>query len=94
MSEAYRLLRLLIQEEMDFYAKHMGQGYKSMGSSSGGEVEIDARMEELQAVEGQISQLEVTPLRILGPDDTRKLDTLKARRDEIEQEIRDIKSLG
>ncbi len=92
--DPYHLLRLLIREEMDFYANHMGQGYKNMGSSSSGEVEIDHRLEELQAVEGQIQQLEVTPLRIVGPDDQRKLEALKARKAELEQEISDIKALG
>ena len=90
MSQDYHLLRLLIREEMEYYGTLM----KNMGSSSSGEVEIDHRLEELQTIEGQIQQLEITPLRMITPDDTRKLDALKARRDEIEQEIKDIKALG
>jgi|APSaa5957512535_1039671.scaffolds.fasta_scaffold65261_3 hypothetical protein len=93
MSDRYHLLRLLIREEMEFYGKNMGQGYKSMGSSTSGEVEIDARVAELQTVEGQIQQLEVTPLRLTGSGDTKKLDILKSRQAELELEIKSLQGV-
>ena len=64
-----------------------------MGSSSSGEIEIDHRVAELQSVEGQIQQLEVTPLRMVTPDDTRKLDILKDRKAELEQEIKALQGI-
>ncbi len=93
MTDRYHLLRLLIREEMEFYGKNMGQGYKSMGSSTSGEVEIDARVAELQSVEGQIKQLEVTPLRMVGTGDTKKLDMLNSRRAELELEIKRLQDI-
>ncbi len=89
MSDDYSLLRALIREEMEFYGKVM----KTLGTSSGGEIEIDHRMEELQSVEGQIQQLQVTPQRMYGPEDTKKLDVLNTRKAELEQEIRDLQDI-
>jgi len=74
---------------MEYYGNLM----KTMGSSSSGEVEIDKRVEELQTVEGQIQQLEVTPLRMTTSDDAKKLDALHARKAELEQQIRDIQGV-
>lgn len=84
-----QILRLLIREEMEYYGNLM----KTMGSSSSGEVEIDKRVEELQTVEGQIQQLEVTPLRMTTSDDVKKLDALRIRKAELEQQIRDIQGV-
>ena len=89
MSKELELLRLLIREEMEYYGKMM----KNMGSSSSGEIEIDHRVAELQAIEGQIQQLEITPLRMYGPDDTRKLDALKDRKAQIELEIKELQGI-
>ena len=89
MTTGLRLLRILIREEMEFYGKLM----KTMGSSSSGEIEIDHRVAELQSVEGQIQQLEVTPLRMVTADDTRKLDILKDRKAELEQEIKALQGI-
>ena len=89
MTKNFNLIRLLIREEMEYYGRMM----KTMGSSSSGEVEIDHRVAELQAVEGQIQQLEVTPLRMVTPEDTHKLDNLKDRKAELEQEIKDLQGI-
>ena len=89
MTKNFNLIRLLIREEMEYYGRMM----KTMGSSSSGEVEIDHRVAELQAVEGQIQQLEVTPLRMVTPEDTHKLDNLKDRQAELEQEIKDLQGI-
>lgn len=80
---------------MEYYDRYMGQGERglSLGTSSGGEVEIDHLVAELQSVEGQIQQLEVTPLRITSPDDTRKLDNLKDRKADIENEIKALQGI-
>ena len=64
MSDDYSLLRALIREEMEYYDKHMGRGSQSLGSGSGAEVEIDAWMEELKTIEGQIQQIQSTPQRM------------------------------
>ena len=89
MSKGMHLLRLLIREEMEYYGRFM----KTMGSSSSGEIEIDHRVAELQSVEGQIQQLEVTPLRMVTPEDTRKLDILKDRQAELEREIQELQGI-
>ena len=44
-------------------------------------------------MEGQIQQLEVTPLRMVTADDTRKLDILKDRKAELEQEIKALQGI-
>jgi len=95
MSDSIHLLRLLIREEMEYYDKHMGRGQKglSYGSSSSGVIEIEHLAAELQTVEGQIQQLEVTPLRMIGPDDTRKLDILKDKKAEIENAIKALQGI-
>ena len=89
MSTGLHLLRMLIREELEYYGKLM----KTMGSSSSGEIEIDHRVSELQSVEVQIQQLEVTPLRMVTPEDTRKLDILKDRQAELEQEIKELQGI-
>ena len=93
MSDNYSLLRALIREEMEYYGKHMGQGSQSLGSGSGAEVEIDAWMEELQTIEGQIQQIQSTPKRMYGSGDTKKLDDLNDRKSEIEFQIQSLQDV-
>ena len=82
MSSDFPLLRALIREEMEYYGKHMGRGPKglSLGTSSGAEVEIDAWMEQLKQVEGEIQQLEATPQRLYGPQVHKKFKPYKRKK--------------
>ena len=89
MTNGLDLLRLLIREEMEYYGKIK----KTYGSSSSGVVEIEKRMEELQSIEGQIMQLEATPSAMTEPGDTSRLDKLRQRKSELEQEIKDLQDI-
>lgn len=89
MTRGLDLLRLLIREEMEYYGKIK----KTYGSGSSGVVEIEKRMEELQSIEGQIMQLEVTPAGMTEPGDTSRLDNLRQRKSELEQEIKELQDI-
>ncbi len=95
MSSDFPLLRALIREEMEYYGKHMGRGPKglSLGTSSGAEVEIDAWMEQLKQVEGEIQQLEATPQRLYGPQDTQKIQALQKKKADIEFQIKSLQEV-
>lgn len=93
MSDSFHLLRALIREEMEFMGKHMGSGSRHLGSGAGAEVEIDRRLEDLQSVEGQIHYLESTPTQMGKHGDLDKIHSLKARKAELEQEIKDLQGV-
>lgn len=93
MSNTLHLLRLLIREEMEFMGKHMGSGTRSLGSGSGAEVEIDQRLEDLKTVEGELHYLESTPTRMGQHGDLDRIHSLKARKADLEQQIKDLQDI-
>jgi len=93
MSSEFDLIRLLIREEMEYMGKHMGTGTRSLGSGSGAEVEIDQRLEDLKTVEGEIHYLESTPTRMGQHGDLDRIHNLKARKADLEQQIKELQGV-
>lgn len=73
--------------------KHMGSGYRNLGSGSSAEVEIDRCLEDLKSVEGQIHYLENTPTQMGQHGDLDKLHDLKAQKADLEQQIKDLQGV-
>jgi len=93
MSISHYLLRILIREEMEYMGKHMGSGSRHLGSSSGAEVEIDARLEDLKTIEGEIHYLENTPTQMGQHGDLDRIHNLKARKADLEQQIKELQGV-
>ena len=73
--------------------KHMGSGYRNLGSGSSAEVEIDQRLEDLKTIEGQIHYLENTPTHMGQHGDLDRLHSLKAQKADLEQQIKELQGV-